>query len=242
MAAYKNLRWKTLTIVAVVVHFRGRRCLSDLRAALRPADSRPGSMAKQLQARARPQGRRPPRDARQPRRRACGSRLNGPASSCARRCTTAGVSVGAINVTSPTTLPRRGRAAGQGRRVPPHRRRTDGHELRTRVGRRRRLRLHDAPEHRPRPARADDGPGARHHRPPRERARRRRAEHRARTATTAISCWCSCRASPTSRAPRTSSSRPALLEIKLVEGGPGAERARRCCRRTAARCRPTWKW
>ena len=33
----------------------------------------------------------------------------------------AGVSVGSINVTSPTTLPGRGRAAGQGCRVPPHR-------------------------------------------------------------------------------------------------------------------------
>ena len=32
------------------------------------------------------------------------------------------------------------------------------------------------------------------------------------------------RASPTSRAPRKSSGRPALLELKLVEGGPGADR------------------
>ena len=82
-------------------------------------------MAKQLQARSRPQGRRAPRAAGQSRRCAADLDRRRRASSCARRCTAAGVTVGAINVTLADDLPRRGRAAGQGRRVPAHRRRAD---------------------------------------------------------------------------------------------------------------------
>ena len=57
-------------------------------------------------------------------------------------------------------------------------------------------------------------------RPPRQRAGRRRAEHLALRRSRTTRSWCSCRASPTSRARRTSSASTALLELKLVEAGP----------------------
>ena len=157
----------------------------------------------------------------------------------ARGAATAGVTVGVHHRHLAHDLPRRGRAAGQGRRVPAHRGRADRRNYE-------RVRASAAPttsrcaQHRPRAS-----------------ANRRWCRRTTRstaastssaspsptsrsTATAAISCWCRCPASPTSRARRTSSVRRRSSSSSWSKAGR-RRRARRCSRRTAARCRRTWK-
>ena len=143
----KNLRWKLLTIFGVFVIFFALGVYPIL--APRYHLPLPGWLSGQAaQAWARPQGRRAPRPARADRTRRCRRRPRRRPSRSARSCKTANVPVGAINTTSPTALPRRGRAAGSGCGVPPDRRRAGGHQLRPAARRGRRLRLHDEAEHR----------------------------------------------------------------------------------------------
>ena len=131
MAAYKNLRWKTVTILAVVVLFAAVGVYPIL--AQRYSLPAPGwLMAKQLKLGLDLKGgvhlvlRVNRDDALRMSTETVGEQLR-------EALTTAGVTVGAINVTVADDLPGRGRAAGQGRRVPPHRGRTDGDQLRPRA-------------------------------------------------------------------------------------------------------------
>ena len=238
MAAYKNLRWKTLTILAVIVLFAavGVYPILAQRFGL-PAPS--WLMAKQLQLGLDLKGgvhlvlRVNRDDALRISTEGVGEQLR-------EALSAAGITVGAINVTSPTDLPRRGRARRT--RTPssgasPKSRPTSitsgrpasggAYEFAMRPNIARGLReqtmvqAHDTIDRRVNELGVAE-------------------PNIASTATTATSCWCSCRASATSRAPRTSFSPPRSSSSSSSKAGP-RRRARRCSRRTTARCRPTWK-
>ncbi len=176
MAAYKNLRWKTLTIVAVVLLFAAVGVYPILAQSYGlPAPA--WLMAKQLKLGLDLKGgvhlvmRVNRDDALRISTETAGEQLR-------EALQAAGVSVGSINVTSPTTLRVEGVPQDRDaefRRIAEEQPRD---ELRPRVWRRRRVRFHHAPQYRPEPPGTDDGAGARHDRPPGERARRDRTQYR----------------------------------------------------------------
>ena len=201
----KNLRWKFLIIVGVVGAV-GLRVLP----ARSEGSARPG-----------PQGRRAPGDARADRRRGQ-ARDRHDRRSSARADEDAEHPGATVTSVGPTEF----RVDG----IPPDqdaafrqladRRRADLQPL----TRRRQLHLHDAAELVATSC-------------AKKRSRRRcrlssaastssASPSRSSRATAAtIRSWCSCRASPTSPAPRRSSSRRRILELKLVEQGPFSDEA-----------------
>ena len=175
---YKNLRWKVLTIVAVLVVFFGIGVYPMLAAGLQLAV--PGVAAGQaLKLGLDLKGGVQLRPARQHRRRAADLDDRGQRAA-ARVADEARGSRPAINVVRADGVPRRRGAAGQGRAVP---RRRPTRSPRTNYDRnplrRRQLRVQDEADHRARPPRAGGRAGDADDRSPRQRARRDRAEHRA---------------------------------------------------------------
>ena len=184
------------------------------------------------QARARPQGRRAPRPARADRRRAA-ARDRDEMERLREALRPSGVSA--------TTFTARRVRRSSGSRACRRTRTRRSARPRTRSqtnfdresGVERHLHVHDEAEHaqsscarRPSSRRGRRSSAASTSSASPSRASRSRAP-------TATRSWCSCPASPTSTARRRSSGRPALLELKIVEDGPG-QHARRRCSQTAA--------
>ena len=202
-----NLRWKVITVLAVLVDLRRGRRLSDRRRALRHHSA--GMADRQgAQARARSQGRRAPRAARPDRRCAAASR---PSTEMERLREALRTAQHHRRPTSPRPTRRSSRSKACRRhrtprsaRSPPRSRPTSTatpasngtYTFTMKPNVQVTLREEAVVQ-----ARADD-------RAPRQRARRHRAEHRAAGQPAAIRSWCSCPASPTSTARRRSSARP----------------------------------
>ena len=179
-------------------------------------------MEQAAQARARPEGRRPPRAARADRR--CAAARDRAGDGAAARGAADAQHHRSPASTRPTRRTSRSRAC---RRRRTRRSGSAANEVQANfdrsAGRERHLHVHDEAEHRRstcatrrscRRARRSSGASTSWASP--SRASRSRA-------ATAIRSSCSCPASPTSSARRRSSGRPGLLELKIVEQGPGGD-------------------
>ena len=236
----KNLRWKVITICRRLHHLLRARGLSDPRAALSACPAPGWLMAKQLQLGLDLKGgvhlvlRVQTDDALRiiddDDERAAPRGAAGPPN----------VTVGAITMASADSLSRSRASRRIATPIPPAADDQAGDQLRSQPGCRRRYDFTMKPNIERRPARADRRAGARHDRPPRQRARGGRAEH---LALRPVGRPDSGAAARRDRRRAREGDHPATTAHPRAEAGRGAVRRRAgsaAAGRTAA-SRPTWR-